>query len=100
MLEKIAYPTGGYTTYQYESNSWAQIAHLITGYEDRVNNLPNKKTGGLRIKEICDYTREDSLRQRRVFSYTDVNNNDSGQLLWTPEIKKYYGFDFTIPIPV
>lgn len=94
MLEKIAYPTGGYTTYQYESNSWAQIAHLITGYEDRVNNLPNKKTGGLRIKEICDYTREDSLRQRRVFSYTDVNNNDSGQLLWTPEIKKYYGFDF------
>lgn len=94
ILEKIAYPTGGYTTYQYESNSWAKIARLITGYEDRVNNLPNKKIGGLRIKEICDYTREDSLRQRRVFSYTDVNNNDSGQLLWTPEIKKYYGFDF------
>lgn len=94
MLEKIAYPTGGYTTYQYESNSWTQIAHLITGYEDRVNDLPNKKTGGLRIKEICDYTREDSLRQRRVFSYTDTNNSDSGQLLWTPEIKKYYGFNF------
>lgn len=94
MLEKIIYPTGGYTTYAYESNSWAKIAHLITGYEDRINNLSNKKTGGLRIKEICDYTHKDSLRQRRVFSYTDIDDNESGQLLWTPEIKKYYGFNF------
>lgn len=94
MLDRIVYPTGGYTTYSYESNSWAKIAHVISGYEDRVNGLSNKKVGGLRIKEICDYTHNDSLRQRRVFSYTDINNNDSGQLLWTPEIKKFYGFDF------
>ena len=99
MLEKIEYPTGGYTTYAYESNSWTDIAYLIGDYKDEVDNIPNKKVGGLRIKEICDYTYDNLLKQRKVFSYTDRSNNNSGKLLWTPEIKKFYGFNFYCKIP-
>ena len=93
MLKRIAYPTGGYSTYEYEGNSWGKIAYLHEGYDERVKSL-DKKTGGLRIKTICDYYENDSLKQKRTYSYCEKSNpdNSTGQLLWIPNFYKEYRY--------
>lgn len=93
MLAKITYPTGGYTTYKYESNTWGEIAYLHDGYDERIRLL-DKKTGGLRIKEICDYYEDSSLKQKRLYSYEkNVGETKStGQLLWVPNFYKEYQY--------
>ncbi len=93
MLKRIGYPTGGYTTYEYEENSWGKIAYLHEVYEERVKSL-DKKTSGLRIKSICDYYENDSLKQKRTYSYNEKSNpsNSAGQLLWVPNFYKEYQY--------
>lgn len=54
ILEKIDYPTGGYTQFTYEQNNVG---------EDHYR-------GGLRIKNISNYNSGGSLQERRSYSYT------------------------------
>lgn len=93
MLKRIGYPTGGYTTYEYEGNSWGKIGYLLEDYEERVRSL-DKKTGGLRIKTVCDYYENNSLKQKRAYSYSEKSNpdNSTGQLLWVPNFYKEYQY--------
>ena len=93
MLKRISYPTGGYTTYEYEGNSWGKIGYLPEDYEERVRSL-DKKTGGLRIKTVCDYYGNNSLKQKRAYSYSEKSNpdNSTGQLLWVPNFYKEYQY--------
>ncbi|MBW4890147.1 hypothetical protein KXQ82_10490 [Mucilaginibacter sp. HMF5004] len=54
VLNKITYPTGGYTTYDYEGN-WS------TG--------SNKPVGGLRVKNVESYTSYGVLALKKEYSY-------------------------------
>lgn len=63
MLKKIKYPTGGYTTFDYELNN------------DESNNL----IGGLRVKEIIDFSFDNNKAVSKKFSYLLDNGTSSGK---------------------
>ncbi len=60
-LKEIYYPTGGHTKFTYE-------AHDYSNFGDN----PFAKCGGLRIKAIEDYDKNE-LKEKRTFSYTTDN---------------------------
>lgn len=81
MLTKITYPTGGYTTYEYEANSYSRRAvdlPLIGSYRRE-----SKEAGGVRIKVVTDYA-ETGECNRREFTYKNQDGSSSGILLKMP----------------
>ena len=73
ILESITYPTGGTTTFDYESNE----------YYDAIN-ATNVKTAGLRVKKIISTTDAESLVTH--YEYTDPNfsGRSSGEMVDHP----------------
>lgn len=71
ILEKINYPTGGYTQFSYELNL-------------------NGETGGLRVASIDDNGNISTARRRRVFSYTGHATQDSPKAALV--YKTYHGY--------
>ncbi len=67
-LNKITYPTGGYTQFEYELHDYLKEASDNRSY--CITNSSNKLAGGLRIKKII--------------------NNPSGEPSDTVEVKKYH----------
>ena len=65
MLNKITYPTGGYTLFEYETNQYS------------FSNLPAnaKFAGGLRIKKISSYDGVSALPIAKTYTY---GQNESG----------------------
>ena len=72
-LVRIDYPTGGYTTFEYEAHVVAKLG---------VCNTPNgdTKVGGLRIKKINSYANS-QLAFSKTYSYTKPNSTASSGLL-------------------
>lgn len=67
MLNKIIYPTGGFTEIKYEGNTY----NTIIGYRRSPYYLNEEKyTGGLRVKSIYDCDGTDTLRHK-TFAYED-----------------------------
>lgn len=66
MLSKIVYPTGGYSTFEYEMNK----ATDETGNEFEV--------GGVRIKSITDYAGTNKIAQKKCYEYIAQNGKSSG----------------------
>ena len=90
MLKRISYPTGGYTMYEYEGNTYSRRAM------DQINIRSvavDKQAGGVRIKTISDYT-ETGECNRREFTYQNSDGTSSGILLKMPR----YRLDYTIII--
>lgn len=87
MLQKIEYPTGGYSSFYYEP-------HTVEGIvsEDRQSVVPcSPKTalstpGGLRISKIRNFSNDGKFVNERMYSY------QSGILAFTPK----YFWDLTI----
>jgi hypothetical protein len=71
MLNKITYPTGGYTEFEYEGNSYNE-------------NSTTKNGPGLRIKEIRSYTKSGTTPIRKTFEYGDGRANF---------LSEHYSFD-------
>jgi YD repeat-containing protein len=66
ILNKIVYPTGGWTEFEYETNK----------YSDTVASVPyNKLAGGLRIRRIKNYTTTSTIPIVKTFKY---GLNESG----------------------
>lgn len=94
MLSKITYPTGGYTTFEYEQNEYQ---HLVTrdetsGNKPRFKTRDNEvrlKAGGLRVKKITDYPVE-GTQISRTYSYETDGGICSGNLL----VRPYYYITF------
>ena len=90
MLKQISYPTGGYTTYEYEGNTYSKRA--MDQYV--IRSVPvDKQTGGVRVKTISDYT-ETGECNRREFTYQNLDGSSSGILLKMPR----YRLDYTTVI--
>jgi len=88
MLEKITYPTGGATIFDYELNKFSKI---ITGLE--INNPPFTlmdslgEAGGLRIKKIINYSNANDITTKtneKTFLYEHTNGSSSGILSGKP----------------
>lgn len=80
MLNKITYPTRGYSIFDYEQNDYSQF--LSENKQNVLNANTNKETGGLRISSIGNYDSNGTLLTKKSYKYTDPNNNNlsSGQL--------------------
>jgi YD repeat-containing protein len=80
MLEKITYPTDGYSLFDYEAHSYSKAFKRQDSYM-MVNE--NGVCGGLRLKSISNYNSASELSGIRTFEYTD-GTNSSGVLLHFP----------------
>jgi len=61
-LNKIEYPTGGYTSYEYEQNQYM-------GFTDTSPGQMVRKYAGIRIKKISSYSNETDLAIVREYKY-------------------------------
>ena len=78
MLTQITYPTGGYTKFEYEQNSFSNDASEMS------HAGVDTPAAGLRISQITDYESDNSAIRQRKFSYVNTNGKSSGYLLWRP----------------
>ncbi len=89
MIEKITYPTGGYTTFEYEPQSYsaAVVRKHDTSY---VRNFAprlvaaNGTAGGLRIRKIASFLANGTPSLEKTYDYTNAAGKSSGILIWTP----------------
>lgn len=100
MLEKITYPTGGYTTFEYENHLYGQ--RLIVENTGGALNTPQivgyskpLMAGGMRIRKITDHAEGNSIS--REYIYTNIDNSkSSGILIHMPRYAyKFYGTTVT-----
>lgn len=72
LINKITYPTKGYTTFEFEPNS--AVVNISGSIEQR-------NTGGVRIKNITSYVSDDSIAFQKSYEYlrTDDATQSSGK---------------------
>ena len=78
VLNKITYPTGGYTTFDFEPNKY---------WSDLNNQHVVKIGGGIRVKSIKNFSNEGSLLNEEYYSYGE-NENGTGIRLFDED--KFY----------
>ena len=78
MLTKLTYPTGGYTTFEYEPHTFSQVANSFPF----ILNQESGTAGGLRIKRIIDHSLS-GTGETRNFLYS-INGQSSGILAGYP----------------
>ncbi|GAB4343668.1 MAG: hypothetical protein OHK0038_23780 [Flammeovirgaceae bacterium] len=96
ILEKIIFPTGGYSTFEYEPHRYLRY---INENRDLSVVFENKQTCGLRIKKINSYDGNNSLMFSKQYYYlqgyrtnVDINTlSNSGILAYIP---KYFFDDY------
>lgn len=74
LLEKITYPTLGYTKFNYEPNNYSKVINYNNGFN--LSTVDNTNTGGVRLKEMII---NDGLtdRKKQYFYVDDFFNNSS-----------------------
>ncbi|MCL2311768.1 MAG: hypothetical protein FWC41_04665 [Firmicutes bacterium] len=92
-LKKIIYPTGGYTEFEYELNSWAKcVSANFTSLEN-----DNRSGAGLRIKSITSYNDNNVFAFKKKYYYTKntspSTSNSSGILKNRHEYNVYFEFN-------
>lgn len=85
MMKRLIYPTGGYSEFIYEQNSYSQCLndtiYAMQYYEH------DAITGGLRIKQINNYDSNGNISKARKFSYFNIGYDtdmSSGQCYRLP----------------
>lgn len=66
LLNKIIYPTSGYTEFEFESNT----ATIMEG-----TNPVQYVTGGVRIKTISNFEEDESIQWQKSYEYKQKNNS-------------------------
>ena len=82
LLKKITYPTGGYSTFDYEGHQYRKRIEPLGGHNKfmyRLNSMSrNEICGGARIKMIRDYSSSADLVNSRTYKYvTNYSSNSS-----------------------
>ncbi len=91
-LKTVQWPTGGYTDFKYELNDYTKALA-----EDHVSVIETGGTcGGLRIAEIRNRDRHDSVTSVKRYRYTDAygSRNSSGTRRGIP----VYGVSYSAPV--
>lgn len=88
LLQKLQYPTGGYSTFTYEQNNYNMAL-------DSSIPTPNQPTGGVRIAQVNNYTKDGTQTQCRKFIYQMEDGQSSGHLMQEPAIYFSYIINFS-----
>ncbi len=98
MLKKVVFPTGGYSEYEYELNSFSNI--YIPNYDNKLNYTgvdystnyaQNESKGyGLRIKEIRNFSEENTLATKTRYSYKGGKHIESISAMNEDTFRKIY----------
>jgi hypothetical protein len=75
ILTQVIYPSGGYTAYQYELNSYSKEVDYAR-YNPLINEAGDKIAGGLRIAEIDNFDKDGTKTNWVKYAY--VNNYSPG----------------------
>lgn len=89
MIEKITYPTGGYTTFEYEPHSYSAAVRRSYNTVEEKSFSPRLVTtygeaGGMRIKKISSFLSNGTSLGEKTYTYEDAFGNSSGILAWSP----------------
>lgn len=88
VLEKIEYPSGGYSLFSYDKNEYSKRVDvkLSSGQQDYKPTLKDifGTSGGARIKKITHYTELNKKASEKEYQYLSTNNESSGILLQYP----------------
>ena len=76
LLEKITYPTGGYTVLDSELNQFKILGQTVNG-------------GGLRIKKQTIYDHDNSVQREIFYEYKKTNGETSGSIVNLPRFNDY-----------
>lgn len=74
-LERINYPTGGYTMFTYELHNYSYYHDINFPLMDNDIVRPKKEHPGLRIKEIKDFNNDGIVKNTRKFYYDVLDEN-------------------------
>lgn len=86
MIKCIKYPTGGSTSYKYESHKYGKIVtrNSLTLGQFLLDSLSSERiAGGLRLKEIVD-SASNSVVSRRTYRYETDNGSSTGIMMDFP----------------
>ena len=93
ILQKIIYPTKGYSVFEYESHDYSKMCKTWP-FETVNNSNGNQITGGVRIKSIKNYDSNNSLLTEKKYHYTtdyqNGGNTSSGVLAYIPQYSEVY----------
>lgn len=102
-LKKVVYPTGGYTTFDYEPHAYfaegaptpspGSLPMDTPEAIDRNGTAGTALGGGLRIKEINTYAKIGATPLRKSYSYTEQNGTQSSGRLLNPMAFFYFRDD-------
>ena len=87
MLSRITWPTGGWSVFGYEGNSYSYRS-IIPGSNPQP--VSETSTYGIRLRSIDNYDKDGSQMQRIEYSYCSSDGGSSGVLLREPCI--YYDY--------
>lgn len=93
LLNRITYPTGGYSTIVYEKNNYSSyfVKNKDNGYmKQLIDGNENFAAGGARVKSVNHYTVMNNtiqLAKSRKYEYVNYPNThmSSGILAWMPQ---------------
>ncbi len=85
ILEKVVYPTGGYTRFEYELNDYAKRLEVrsVNNYIPAIYDVVNQG-GGLRIKKIIESSDGVIETNEKLYEYKNDLGQSSGVLLTWP----------------
>ena len=86
MLQRITYPTGGYSQMEYEPHTYS-MAFKRNAANHFVPTLTAESgtCGGLRIKSVSNHLEDGTLVNKKTYSYTHPGGSSSGILLHFPK---------------
>lgn len=83
ILTKVTYPTGGYTTFEYEPHTYSKVMRQFPFSVAEINSPVDSIAGGVRIYRITDVPLVGEPVVR-TFSYNGSNGRSSGILSGKP----------------
>lgn len=97
MLTRITYPTGGYTTMEYEPHRFGKAVMRLSLLDFRPSlhsDIETAECGGFRIKRLRNYDSDHTLLNTREFRYvlSEDRESESGILVHYPRYWANYKF--------
>ena len=105
LLERLTYPTGGYTEFTFENHEFWSHTDSSGDYVPNEKSRTRTKAAGFRIREIADYEADGTCSGRRVYGYGTTYgagylHSGTGEPTADPTVETYLSFEASPQIPM